>query len=296
MKKLLSILLAVTLMLSLCACGGSSDAPETEAPVETTTVPTETTIPAPVYVTETDHCVLDGIYVDTSFVDESNPSMKMVYVCYTARTNDENLDISSKLCKLKFESGNEYSSETLSKSSGKYLSSYYYNNNIAHVYIGESTKVLATLMVPEGEFKVSTSVTIDPYGIPDGEELFVSVEDVVFCDSMEVLAQTADAEGYAAELLKHEPADEETLAKVKKAINGYKWNFYVNNIAYEIEFYSPNKFELRVRSLGVTNGGTYEVLNGYVVCTYDSNGAVVEIPFSWGPDDIELDVITAFEV
>lgn len=83
---------------------------------------------------------------------------------------------------------------------------------------------------------------------------------------------------------------------MKKAINGYKWNFFVNNTSYEIEFYSPNKFELRVKSFGVTNGGTYEVLNGYVVCTYDSNGSVVEIPFSWGPNDIDLDVVAAFDV
>lgn len=300
MKKIIALLLVLATCISLCACGGSEEKqPEpatTEAPVETTAPPTETTIPAPVFITETDHCILDGIYVDTSFVDESNPSMKMVYVCFTAQTNDKNLDISSKLCKLTFESGNTYSSETFSKASGKYLSSYYYDNSIAHVYIGESKKVLVTFMVPEGEFKVSSNMTIAPYGMPDDEKLFVSVEDVLFCDSVDVLAQTADAEGYAAELLKHEPADEETITKVKAAINGYKWNFFVNSTAYEIEFYSPNKFELRVKSFGVTNGGTYEILNGYVVCTYDSNGSVVEIPFSWGTNDIDLDVITAFEV
>ena len=296
MKKLLAIFLTAAMMLSLCACGGSAEPAATEAPAETTAAPTETTVPAPAFVTETAHCKIDGIYVDTSFTDESNPSMKMVYVCYTAFTNDENLDISSKASKLTFESGNSYTSEAFSKSAGKYLSSYYFESTIKHVYIGESAKVLATFMVPEGEFKASSTMEIEFYGISDSEELLISTEDVVFCESAEILAQTADAEGYAAELAKHEPADEETLAMVKKAINGYKWNFFVNNTAYEIEFYNPNKFELRVSSFGVTNGGTYEVLNGYVVCTYDSNGSVVEIPFSWGPNDIELDVVEAFRV
>lgn len=300
MKKIIALLLALAMCLSLCACGSAdqkqSTSIATEAVMETLPVPTETTIPAPVFITETAHCILDGIYVDNSFVDENNPSMKMVYVCFTAYTNDKNLDLSSKVCQLTFESGNTYSSETFSKASGKYLSSYYYDNSITHIYIGESKKVLTTFMVPEGEFKVSSTMTITPYGLPDGEKLFVSVEDVNFFDSVDALAQTADADGYAAELLKHEPADGDTVAKVKAAINGYKWNFFVNSTSYEIEFYSPNKFELRVNAFGVANGGTYEVLNGYVVCTYDSNGSVVEIPFSWGPNDIDLDVISAFAV
>ena len=36
MKKALSILLALVLCLSLCACGGGNDAPATEAPTEKT--------------------------------------------------------------------------------------------------------------------------------------------------------------------------------------------------------------------------------------------------------------------
>lgn len=37
MKKAISLLLALVLCLSLCACGGGNNVPETEAPTETTT-------------------------------------------------------------------------------------------------------------------------------------------------------------------------------------------------------------------------------------------------------------------
>ncbi len=48
MKKTISLLLALVLCLSLCACGGGNDTPETtDAPTETTTAPTEEKIIPP---------------------------------------------------------------------------------------------------------------------------------------------------------------------------------------------------------------------------------------------------------
>ena len=46
MKKAISLLLALVLCLSLCACGGGNDAPET------TEAPTETTVPEEVKMTK----------------------------------------------------------------------------------------------------------------------------------------------------------------------------------------------------------------------------------------------------
>lgn len=301
MKKALSLILVLALILSLTACGGTEAAPETapettEAPVETTTAPVETTVPAPVFVTETAHCTLDGIYVDSSFADENNPNLKMVYVLYTAFTNDKNLKISSKLSKMNFETGNSYSSESFGKACDSYMPSYYSSNYLEEIYIGSSLKVMSIFQVPEAEFSASEVITVVPYGLPEGEELKVSAADVKFFDSPNALAEAADPEGYAQAMLAYEPADAETAAKVKKAINGYYWSFYVNSTSYEIEFYSPDKFEVRVKAFGVNNGGKYEVRNGYIICTYDSNGAVVEIPWSWGENDIELDVTSAFSV
>lgn len=297
MKKALSLILALALILSLAACGGDTEPTEapTEAPV-VTTEPTETTVPAPVFVTETAHCTLDGIYVDRSFADENNPSLKMVYVLYSVFTNDTNLKVCSKLSKMEFETGNSYSSESFSKACDDYMPNYYSSNYLEEVFIGGSLKVMSIFQVPEAEFSASEVITVKPYGLPDGEVLQVAASDVKFFDSPDTLAEAADPEGYALAQQLHEPADDETVSKVKKAINGYYWSFYVNNTSYEIEFYSPDKFEVRVRALGVSNSGKYEVLNGYIVCTYDSNGAVVEIPWTWDTNDIKIDAATAFSI
>ena len=41
MKKTISLLLALIMCLSLCACGGGNDTPETEVPIEETKIPKE---------------------------------------------------------------------------------------------------------------------------------------------------------------------------------------------------------------------------------------------------------------
>lgn len=290
MKKAVSLLLALVMCLSLCACGGSTPASEPTAE------PTETTVAAPLTVTETAHCTLDGVYVDNSFEDEDYPSMKMVYVLYTVFTNDTNLTVSSKYSDIIFESGNTYSSQTYSKAIDDYMPSYYSSDYLEDIYIGTSLKVMSVFLVPLGEFSASEFITIQPKGLPEGEELKISVSDVQFFDSPEALAEAADPEGYAEVAYLHEPADDATVTQVRNAINGYYWYFYVNNTYYEIEFYAPNRFEVRVRAYSIANGGTYEVCNGFIVITYDSNGATVEIPWHWGDSDILLDPASAFDV
>lgn len=303
MKKRISLLMALVLCLSLCACGNQTASHETaQADVLPTTVtitePTEAETEAVGTLVngETAHCRLEGIYVDNSYTDDNNAGLKMVYVCYTAFTNDQNLKISCKYSKLGFESGNSYSSESYSKACLDYLPNYYSSNYIEDVYIGGSLKAVSTFLVPNAEFETGNIITVQPYGIPSEETLTILSEDVQFFDSTEDLAQAIDPEGYAEIMALHEPADEQTCAKVKAEINGYYWSFYVNNTSYEIEFWAPNKFEVRVKALGVTNGGTYTIQKGYIVCVYDSNGAIVEIPYSFETNGIDIDVTGAFDV
>ena len=256
----------------------------------------EFTEPEETEITQTTHCTLDGVYIDNSYENKDNSSLKLVYVCYTAHTDDQNLKLSSKLSNLTFDSGNTYSSSHYPKSCTDYMPNYHSSDYIEDVYIGQSLKVVSVFEVPVGEFNTGDFFTVAPYGLPDGEVLKIRPETVQYFDTSKELAETADPTGYEETLQNHEAADQQTTAKVKAAINGYKWSFYVNSISYEIEFFSPNRFELRVRALNVKNGGTYTVQKGYVVCTYDSNGAVVEIPYSFGPDDIDLRVTDAFDV
>lgn len=176
------------------------------------------------------------------------------------------------------------------------MPNYYSSDYIEDVYVGQTLKMVSVFKVPEGEFKTGVFFSVHPYGIPAEEKLVINTDDVKYFDSVEELAQTADPDGYAEMLRRHEPADQQTGSRVKAEINGYYWSFYVNSISYQIEFFAPNRFEVRVRSLNVKNGGTYEVQNGFVVCTYDSNGSSVEIPYTFGENGIDLDVTDAFDV
>ena len=127
----------------------------------------------------------------------------------------------------------------------------------------------------------------------------VNLESILNAEMTETTETTeteAAEEASEEELYKMMEADSETLSKVQNAINGYRWDFYVNSTSYCIEFFEPNYFELSVSALGIRNSGTYRVTNGYVIITYDSNNYSVEIPYEFGPDDIELDVVTAFDV
>lgn len=298
MKKVVILMLTLALCLNLWACGSEKQEAETVAETtEKVTEPIVETTEAAVTVSgESAHCKIDGIYVDNGFEDADHPNMKMVYVCYSVFTNDQNLSVSSKYSELTFESGNTYSSETYFKSCCDWIPSYYSSDYLEDIYMGESLKVVSTFKVPMAEFDNGERIDVCPYGIPRDEELYYRADQVQFFDSADALAQAADPEGYARIQALHEPADAQTVNQVKNAMNGYYWSFYVNSTSYEIEFYAPNRFQVRVRALGVNNGGTYEVQKGFVVCTYDSNGSVVEIPYSWKNNDIDLNLTDAFDV
>ena len=64
---------------------------------------------------------------------------------------------------------------------------------------------------------------------------------------------------------------------------------------YKTEFFSPNTFE--TTTSGITSSGTYEVETGYIKLINDSNGFVIEVPYSWDDDgNINLDLTTAYGV
>ena len=78
-------------------------------------------------------------------------------------------------------------------------------------------------------------------------------------------------------------------------LNGYYWQFYVNNVYYELEFSAENNFELRT-GIGTTSSGTYSVKKGYIFCTYPDTGYTVEIPYTITDGEIDLDVTSGFDV
>lgn len=271
MKKILSLLLALVMVFSLCACGEA----------------------APENTLSTDYMDITGIYVDNSYDDGKDGKLGLLYIFYTVHTEAENLSIDSKSAKITVGDVNTYESEHIPDACD-YAKSYYYSSYLEDVYAGDELKVVETFKVAKGDLETGKSITFDKHQVPDTEKLYFSTDDIVFCENAKEIAKNADPEGYEEEVRAREEADEATKKKVKNAINGYYFSFYVNPMSYKLEFISPNKFELS--ALGNTNSGTYTVRNNYIFLKYSSSDYTVELPYSFDETGkIELDVVAAFD-
>lgn len=299
--KLGAVACGMALSLSLVGCGGapsggaaqSGDAAE-ETVEETAEEEVEEEPEEPTEVLETEHLAIEGIYIDDSYVDKDSDQLKMVYVFYTINATDENLEPASTSLSMTINEKNSYQAEHYPGLS-KGMSKYYYSSFLEDVYVGDSLEVMSTFKIPKGDLEPGRSITFSHSSIEDASELLASTDIIETMESADALAQKVDPEGYAAEIEKMEEADEETTARVRAALNGYYWSFYVNSSSYKIEFFEPNSFDISV--LGLTNSGTYVVRKGYVELVYPDTGPSVEIPYTWKEDgDIDLDVVTGFSV
>lgn len=297
MKKIIALLLCLAMAMALCACGSTTEVGEnteatvgTEAPIETQPVETE-----PVMASATEHMTIHGICVDNSYVDDDGSPLKMVYLFYTLTAGDTNLEIDSTYTNMTI-GANTYQSANYANSAAvcSYTSSFYYGSYIEDVYVGTSLQVIATFKIPEGDLTGGKTITLEDYQIPDEELILMTTDEIQFFESPEEMAAAMDPAGYEQEMYAREPADAETEKQVKDLINGYYWSFYVNSTSYEIEFWADNNFE--VRTAFGTNGGTYTVQNGYIFCTYSGTGYTIEIPWVFANNDVDLDVVEAFDV
>ena len=227
---------------------------------------------------KTNYMSIDGIYVDNSYKDKENESLKLVYLFYTVNSNDKNLRVHSKSTKITINDMNTYSATGTLDKVCLYMSNYYYSDYIEDVYIGDTIKVVETFKIPQGDLIAGKSIKLKNSEIPETEKIYLLTDNIIYCDNDKQIAEKIDPQGYEKELNKREKASNDVVKKVKNAINGYQWNFYVNYTSYEIEFGNSNKFE--VRTAFGSNGGKYEIKNGYIFCMYDSNNYTVEIPYS----------------
>lgn len=292
MKKVIALLIALAMVFALCACGNNP----TTNQADDSDFTTANTPAAPTNVSETRYMKIHGICVDDSYVDDDSPVLKMVYLFYTLTANESNLEIDSKYTDMIINGINTYKSDNFSSSAAacKYTSSYYYSSYIENVYLGSSIKVIATFKIPEGDLAPGKTITFSDYQIPGIDAILMSTDDIQHFSSAEKIAEAMDPAGYATEMKARETAPSSTTTAVQNAINGYYWSFYVNSTAYEVEFWAPNNFE--VRTAFGSNQGTYSVKNGYIFCTYPSNGYTVEIPYTLSNGQIDLDIVDAFDV
>jgi len=242
-------------------------------------------------VKETDYMTIEGVYVDNSYSTEDNENMRFMYIFYKAHTKDKNLKIDSKSMNITINDANTYPARR-SKKESRYLRNYHNGAYLKEVYVGEDGKFVETFEIPKGDLEPGRSITISKSQIPDADKIRFTTDDIVFCDSPEEVAEMADPEGYEEEMWALEDADSERTAAVKEEINGYQWDVNVNSMKYQIEFWEPNEYELRTSFN--TSGGTYEVRNGYIICTNDIDGKI-EIPYTYEDGEVKVDVISAFD-
>lgn len=281
MKRLLPLVFGALIASALClgACsGGSGESAGTSEPQSTT---------------ETDIVKIDGIYVDDSYVDEESDQLKRVYLFYTLSPDEENLEADSKYTELTINDTNTYESEFYPDACS-YMSRYYYSSFLEDVFMDSELKVAAVFEIPDADLAADRTITIADDQIPTIENIKLSTNDIVRCASAEEIAQQIDPEGYEEALSLREEADAETTERVRNAINGYWYSFIVNNLSYRTEFSAPNYFTTTVS--GATSTGTYTVTNGFVMLTNDSNGYVVEVPYTFEGDKIDLDLPTGYSV
>lgn len=303
-------------MLSLCSCS-KQETPEPTTPEPTTPEPQEESGE----VISTDYMEVLGLSVDQSYKDTDGKPLSLVFLLFKLSTNDQNLKINSNFIRMTINGVNTYTSEHLqaAKNTTKYMPNFLYTSYITDVYIGESVNVIATFRIPEADLAPGRSITISDDRIPDAEKIRLSTDMINFCYSSKMIAQKYDKEGYkteddlriaSAELYctsigstsVYIDAEGCLVANCEGGQCYYPreqvtddiktiWKCYVNNTEYVVSFWNecgyqgPKHTEWHAfsvkSSLGTENGGKFEVKKGYIICKYDSNGAVIEIPYTF---------------
>jgi len=278
MKKIFSLLLVLTIVLSLCACGNVDNA--------VTQVEEKAT-------TQTENLTLEQIVVDDSYRDKDNSPRRAVYAFFTLNPKSKNIDFDSKI-DITINEANTYTSEVLPGSMCKYAPNYYYGGYIETAYVGEEKKFVATFLIPEGDLASGKQITFADSGIEEINKIKISTDEIIHVNGDEEACKKADPEGYAEMQKKYEEASPELTAQVQSLINDRYWEAYVNPSWYRVEFTAPNNFS--VETTFGTNGGTYSVRNGYIFCTYDSNGETIEIPYEIEEQGVTMDLAETFRI
>lgn len=283
MKRFALIFALVVAISCLCACSVQEG------------VPNDNNHTKSVKTMETDNARIDGCFVDSSYADSDGKPLKMVYLFITFFESDKNFDVDAKYTEMKI-GANTYSSDFY-KNACDFMPNYYYSSFIEEIYVGSTCKVALTFKVPEGDLKGNKEITLSDFDMPLSGLCF-STDDIKWCANVEEIGKLADPSGYKEIASQKEMADTATTNKVRDAVNGYYFEFYVtlgtSVNPYELEFFAPNKFEVRT-PLG-NNSGTYEVRKGYIFLYYKTSNDPLEIPYEFKNGEIYLSCSEAFGI
>ncbi len=303
MKKLLSIIMAGLMLLSLCACSaGNTTPPAANSPEEVTAAPTaEPTEEPPKDVRETDYAKIEGIYSQTNYEDPDGKPLTMVYMGVIVKTPDKNLRVTSIGMKMTVNGVNTYSSDKYLHINyvTSFMPNYLYTRVMTDVYMGEEVKLLYTFKVPKAELEAGRRITFESSEIPDMDKISFDSASIIAFHSREIpgildpLGNTEEIKlrGGAPETIEEygvdlwltsfpDYDDGRFYLAWSEGYPGTEYTFFANDTVYTIRFYHDDRDSFVVdTSIGISNGGTFKVTSGYVILTYDTNGEEVYIRY-----------------
>ena len=245
-------------------------------------------------VTSTDVVTIDGMYLDESFVDEEDEDLRRVYLLYTLHPEEENLEADSVYTELTINDTNTYESEHY-PGACDWMGSYYYSSYIEDVTLGDELRVATVFEIPAADLEEGRTITLSDYQTPTIGEIELFTDDIVSCENPEAVAQEADPEGYEREQGLRAPVDAATADRVRNAINGWEWYAYVGSFSYRTQFSAGDRFVSIINGAQVE--GSYQVMNGYILLTNDSNGYQIWVPYSWDEEGkINVDIASGYSV
>lgn len=324
MKRLIYTVVLLMLLLTLSSCGSSKPASEEPSgsgnAVLNSVEPTEPAEAETQTVLKSDYMSIEGIAVDDSYSDPDGKPLNLVFLFYKLSSPDVNLTIDSCGTKLTINGTNTYSSEFLpiAKEATKLMPNYVYTSYLTDVYVGETVSVAATFLIPRGDLTEGKIIQLADDQIPDSEKIRLNTDLIVHFASPKKIAYQFDEAGYEAESYLRDysqsffgavvdgvyeeisPAECLTaLCAISDGALASQWSCYVNNTTYSVSFYSIGEDDFDIMewddngrflvqtSLGTENGGFFKVKQGYIFCRYESNGAVIEIPYTFDQEEFE---------
>lgn len=238
---------------------------------------------------ENDHVKIDGIYVDESFEDND---LSLVYLFYTVKAADENIEISSSNMKIKFNDKNEYTSTLVKDYIPKYTN-FYYSDIIKKIYVGKTYQMCTTFKVAKGDLVDGKSIKLENSKIADVENLKITTADVKVMENLAKISEDLDKNVYEtkynSEQEKLADVDSSLVSKVRNDLNGYYFEGYVNVGTTlqkcKVEFEAPNKFNVNLSVL--SNSGTYDVKKGVITLDY-GDGPKIFLDYNYDDGDISI--------
>lgn len=274
MRKIVALLLALTMVFALCGCGG-----EKESVKDTKDKIIDEFVEEEPNVTQNNYFALDAICVDDSY-HYDNEVLRKVYLFFTLTAKETNLETDSKYIYLKINDMNEYESY-LTITEKTLFQSYYHSQYIEHVYMGQTLKVFTTFEIPEADLAPGRKITIRDNHIPQIEEITFSTDLIQHFNSPEEMAMAVDSEGYEKLQQMREEADAETTAKVYEQIVNKKFFSYSTSsgINVSVTFRADDRCEIALGPM--SNGASYSIRKGFIFIYPDANtDTVYEISYT----------------